>query len=131
MEGDISSSKLQSLILKILIIFFTSCSLSESDIINVTVNNSSNDDLVVSFVPSSKIEGISSIDDLNEKSVASSKILSKESKILYISKDKYYVYYNYADIWGALTEEGAPKVFDDLSEGVITINKQGWEYESN
>jgi len=130
-EGDISSSKFQSMILLIVISFFASCSLSNYDIIEITVNNSSNDDLVISFVPFSKIEGIDSVGDLNEKASASIKIISKQSKILRILKDNYCVYYNYSDIWGALTEEGAPKVFYDLSNGVITINKQGWEYESN
>lgn len=130
-EEDISSSKFQSMILLILFSFFASCSLSNYDIIEITVNNSSNDDLVISFVPSSKIESIDSIGDLNEKASASSKIISKQSKILRILKDNYYVYYNYSDIWGALTEEGAPKIFDNLSAGVFTINKQGWEYESN
>lgn len=129
-EEDISSSKFQSMILLILFSFFASCSLSNYDIIEITVNNLSNDDLVISFVPSSKIESIDSIGDLNEKASASIKIISKQSKILRILKDNYLVYYNYSDIWGALTEEGAPKIFDNLSTGVFTINKQGWEYES-
>ncbi len=114
-----------------IILIVQSCSIAESDQVKLTVFNTSNDDLIISFVAASKIERVTTIDDLNREMTASSKILSKESKVLHISRDVYCIFYNYSDIWGALTVDGLPKVFNNLTDSTITINKQGWEYDGN
>ncbi len=106
-----------------------SCSIISDDELFVTITNSSNDNLVVSFVPCDSSNNITTVEELNRYSVASSKISSKESIKIYLSKQPYYIYYNYSDIWGILTEKGVDKVFSELSGKTISINKQGWVYE--